>query len=218
MIDTTEQITTCKVCGKPLAQKGGGHRKRSYCSDRCKMADSRQRRKEQPPSQSVTIVPIGNTQQIDRMKMEAQFMVLGEKLQYRALLLAGIMGGYGYWLDFVSRATDEKLLKAIAIAEAFQEERGAVAQSKEVQAAQKRIAELEQEVATLKVQLSKRTSTSGKVRTNLQRRLLDTGKVGSYPAVTIRITIGQGIDNWRAFAKEASEDMLARAIVAAGGS
>ena len=102
MIETIQE-GTCKTCGKPLAQKGGGHRKRSYCSDRCKMADSRRRRKE-PPSQNVTIVPIGDTQQIDRAKVEAQFMVLGEKLQYRALLLVGVMGGYGYWLDFAQHA------------------------------------------------------------------------------------------------------------------
>ncbi len=217
MIDTTEQTTTCKVCGKPLVQKGGGHRKRSYCSDRCKMADSRRRHKE-PPSQNVTIVPIDDTQRIDRVKVEAQFMVLGEKLQYRALLLAGVMGGYGYWLDFVNHATDEKLLKAITIAETFQEELVAVAQSKELQAAHKRIADLEQEIATLELQLSKRTRVSGKVRANLQRRLLVTGKTSGYPAVSIRVPLGQGVEAWRAFAKDASEDMLARAIVAAGGS
>src|SRR5947209_4346158 len=50
--------------------------------------------------------------------------------------------------------------------------------------AQARIAALEEEIATLKTQLSKRTSPSGKVRANLQRRLLDTGKVTGYPAVT----------------------------------
>lgn len=83
---------------------------------------------------------------------------------------------------------------------------------------QSRIAALEEEVATLKTQLSKRTRTSGKVRANLQRRLLVTGKTSGYPAVTIRVPVGQGVDAWRAFAKDASEDLLARAIVAAGGS
>ncbi|MEO8955050.1 MAG: hypothetical protein ABI396_11240 [Ktedonobacteraceae bacterium] len=45
-----------------------------------------------------------------------------------------------------------------------------------------------------------------------------TGNGTGYQAVTIRVTIGQGIDARRLFAKDASEDMLARAIVAAGSS
>lgn len=37
-----EQQTTCKVCGTPIVQKGGkGHRKRIYCSPRCKQIDYR---------------------------------------------------------------------------------------------------------------------------------------------------------------------------------
>lgn len=84
------------------------------------------------------------------------------------------------------------------------------------QQAQARIAELEEEVATLKALAGKRTY--GKLRAGLQHRLMEVGKVVDYPAVTIRVTVGQGLDNWRAFAKDASEDMLARAIVAAGGS
>lgn len=143
MIETIQE-GTCKACGKPLIQKGGGHRKRSYCSDRCKMADSRRRRKELPQSQNVTIVPIDEQ---------------------------------GY---------------------------------------QARIAALEEEVATLKALAGKRMY--GKLRTGLQRRLMERGKVTGYPAVTIRVPVSQGVDAWRNFAKDASEDMLARAIVAAGGS
>jgi uncharacterized small protein (DUF1192 family) len=142
MIDA-EQHTTCKACGRSLIQKGGGHRKRSYCDDRCKQIAYRKRKKRPQDSAIVTI----------------------DEQEYQA-----------------------------------------------------RIAALEQEIATLEVQLSKRTYTSGKVRARLQRRLMDTGKVGGYPAVTIRITIGQGVDAWRTFARDAREDMLARAIVAAGGS
>ncbi len=141
MIDTD---TTCKVCGKPLVQKTGrGHRKRIYCSDKCKVADGRRRRKG-PQEQNVTIVTI-----------------------------------------------DEQSYQA-------------------------RIAALEEELATLKALAGKRMY--GKMRLGLQRRLMERGKVVDYPAVTIRVTVGQGLDNWRAFAKDASEDMLARAIVAAGGS
>ncbi len=133
----TEQHTICRVCGQSLVQKGGGHRKRSYCGDRCKQIAYR-KRKKQPLD--VTI--------------------------------------------------DEQ--------------------------AQARIAALEEELATLKALAGKRTY--GKIRAGLQRRLMERGKVTGYQAVTIRITIGQGVDAWRIFARDASEDMLARAIVAAGGS
>lgn len=81
---------------------------------------------------------------------------------------------------------------------------------------QSRIAALEEEVATLKALAGKRMY--GKLRTGLQRRLMERGKVTGYPAVSIRVPLGQGVDAWRNFAKDASEDMLARAIVAAGGS
>jgi uncharacterized Zn finger protein (UPF0148 family) len=32
---------TCKACGRPLVQLGGGHRKREYCDPACKMRDRR---------------------------------------------------------------------------------------------------------------------------------------------------------------------------------
>lgn len=60
--------------------------------------------------------------------------------------------------------------------------------------------------------------TRGKERAGLQRRFMDTGKVAGYPAVTIRSTIEQEVDAWRAFAQDAREDRLARGMVVAGGS
>ena len=43
MIDTIEQAA-CKNCGRTIAQKAGkGHRKREFCSPRCKQADYRAR-------------------------------------------------------------------------------------------------------------------------------------------------------------------------------
>lgn len=80
---------------------------------------------------------------------------------------------------------------------------------------QQRITELEQEIRNLKMLASKRTR--GKDRAGLQQRLMARGLATGYQSVSVRITIGQGVDDWRLFAKDASEDMLARAIVAAGG-
>jgi endogenous inhibitor of DNA gyrase (YacG/DUF329 family) len=73
MIDIA-QHPICKVCGKPIVQKDSrrGHRKRSYCSDRCRQIAYRQR-KEQP--QSVTIVTIdeqGYQARIAELEQEVQ--------------------------------------------------------------------------------------------------------------------------------------------------
>ncbi len=40
MIETAT-TATCKACGRPLVQLGGGHRKREYCDPACKMRDRR---------------------------------------------------------------------------------------------------------------------------------------------------------------------------------
>lgn len=81
---------------------------------------------------------------------------------------------------------------------------------------QARIAALEEEIQTLKALQGKRTR--GRERAGLQHRLMTAGQATGYQSLTIRIGIEQGVDAYRAFAKDASEDMLARAIVAAGGS
>ncbi len=56
---------------------------------------------------------------MDRAKMEARFMNLGEQVQYQTLTTLNILGGYGYWQDFMRRADNEPLLKAIAAAEYY---------------------------------------------------------------------------------------------------
>ena len=50
MIDTVNETTTCKACGRPIVQGPGGHRKRVYCNAACKMRDRRRQNaeKQQP--------------------------------------------------------------------------------------------------------------------------------------------------------------------------
>lgn len=38
--------TTCKACGTPIVQIGGGHRQRQYCDDACKQAAFKRRQEE----------------------------------------------------------------------------------------------------------------------------------------------------------------------------
>lgn len=38
--------TTCKACGAPIVQIGGGHRQRQYCDDACKQAAFKRRQEE----------------------------------------------------------------------------------------------------------------------------------------------------------------------------
>ena len=45
MLDTQE-ITTCRACGKPIIQAPGGHRVRVYCNAACKMRDRRRLQSE----------------------------------------------------------------------------------------------------------------------------------------------------------------------------
>lgn len=47
MIDTTQTIATCKVCGEPIKQGPGGHRPRVFCKPRCRMKDMRERKRAQ---------------------------------------------------------------------------------------------------------------------------------------------------------------------------
>lgn len=81
-----------------------------------------------------------------RAKLEAKFMALGEALQFRALLLVGVIGGSSYWRAFMERADTETLLKATLAAEAFYENLTAP----KLEHQQKRIAELEQECKRLR--------------------------------------------------------------------
>jgi endogenous inhibitor of DNA gyrase (YacG/DUF329 family) len=46
MIDTVNETTTCKACGRPVVQGPGGHRKRVYCNAACKMRDRRRQQSE----------------------------------------------------------------------------------------------------------------------------------------------------------------------------
>ena len=54
MIDTVNETTTCKACGRPIVQVPGGHRVRVYCNAACKMRDRRRKeeRKEQERAQA----------------------------------------------------------------------------------------------------------------------------------------------------------------------
>ncbi len=97
MIDTAEQTTTeCLACGSPIIQIAGrGHRKRLYCDDRCRQRAHRQHQAQQEPASVTSGVTIdaqelARYRQIaalmDRAKMEARFMALGEQVQYHTNL------------------------------------------------------------------------------------------------------------------------------------
>jgi hypothetical protein len=86
---------------------------------------------------------------MDRAKMEARFMELGEQVQYQTLTTLNILGGYGYWFDFMKRAKDEGLLKAIAAVEYYLE--GLIALHGDPR--ERRIAELERENKDLQARL-----------------------------------------------------------------
>src|SRR5437868_2388067 len=106
------------------------------------------------------------TDLMDRAKMETRFMDLGKQVEYRPLTEFTILGGYGYWQDFMKRAKDETLLKAIATAEYFldglialrgnPQQRRIVELERQVSQQEAHIAKLEQEIATLKAKPGKR--------------------------------------------------------------
>src|SRR5437016_6087442 len=128
MIDIEQ--ATCKRCGKPIELKEIGPNKREWCSPACKQAAYREREKErrlETSHHSGMMERIAQLEQelaryrqiadlMDRAKMEARFMELGEQVQYHTLTTLTILGGHGYWFDFMKRAKDEDLLKAIAAA------------------------------------------------------------------------------------------------------
>lgn len=80
----TDEHIFCKMCGKLLAQKRGGHRKRTYCSEKCKQAHYRKSKAQtgqeetQPfPIQTVTI----EKQAQERIAaLEEEVRVLQERL------------------------------------------------------------------------------------------------------------------------------------------
>src|SRR5205807_2414081 len=86
---------------------------------------------------------------MERTKREARFIDLGEQLSYRPLMAFNILGGSGYWQNFMQRASDETLLKAIATAEYFLE--GLIVLRGDPR--EQRIAELESQVKDLQARL-----------------------------------------------------------------
>lgn len=74
MIDTANETTTCKDCGRPIVQGPGGHRKRVYCNAACKMRDRRRQTmgKQQPTLEQQNIAILQEKLTAAAAKIEKQ--------------------------------------------------------------------------------------------------------------------------------------------------
>ena len=85
----------------------------------------------------------------------------------------------------------------------------------EKQALEQRIAQLEQEVETLKALRSRRSSIDAQVRHNWQERAMAWGEKLGYQRLTFEVSVKEGVKEWRAFVRDASDLVLIRLIMAA---
>ena len=85
----------------------------------------------------------------------------------------------------------------------------------EKQALEQRIAQLEREVETLKALRSRRSSIDAQVRHNWQERAMAWGEKLGYQRLTFEVSVKEGVKEWRAFVRDASDLVLIRLIMAA---
>jgi hypothetical protein len=80
--------------------------------------------------------------------------------------------------------------------------------------AKERIAQLEREIETLKALRGRRASLDAKARHNWQDRVIGWGEKLGYPSLRFEMSVKEGVQAWRSFARAASDDALIRLIIA----